>query len=101
MKKPIFERVILYARQHRASQGVYETLHRLIDYLKNERLEVLQDRDTACYFDLPLPIVSRDKLSKHDLIVVVGGDGSLLSAARFAVQVQVPVIGIIEVVLDF
>ena len=31
---------------------------------------------------------------KHDLIVVVGGDGSLLSAARMAIKVNVPVIGI-------
>ena len=31
---------------------------------------------------------------KQDLIVVVGGDGSLLSAARMAIKVNVPVIGI-------
>lgn len=31
---------------------------------------------------------------KSDLIVVVGGDGSLLSAARMAIQVNTPVIGV-------
>ena len=31
---------------------------------------------------------------KQDLIVVVGGDGSMLSAARMAIKVNVPVIGI-------
>jgi NAD+ kinase len=30
----------------------------------------------------------------HDLIIVIGGDGSLLSAARLAVNVNTPVIGI-------
>ena len=29
-----------------------------------------------------------------DLIIVVGGDGSLLSAARMAIKVNTPVIGI-------
>ncbi len=31
---------------------------------------------------------------KQDLIIVVGGDGSLLSAARMAIKVDTPVIGI-------
>jgi len=95
MTKKKFKRVILYARQHRANQGVNETLHRLIDYLQVQQIDAFLDIDTASSFDLPLPILEREAMGKkQDLIIVVGGDGSLLSAARMAIQVNVPVIGI-------
>lgn len=95
MTKQKFKRVILYARQHRANQGVNETLQRLIDYLQEQQVDAFLDCDTASSFDHSLPTLARDAMGgKQDLIVVVGGDGSLLSAARMAIKVNVPVIGI-------
>ncbi|WP_419419643.1 NAD(+) kinase [Legionella sp. D16C41] len=93
--KPKFERVILYARHHRANYGVNETLERLVHFLQSEHIEILVDKDTATSFTTDLPIISREQMGQSkDLIVVVGGDGSLLSAARMAVGIDVPVIGI-------
>src|ERR1700722_13771166 len=93
--KQKFKRVILYARQHRANEGVTESLHRLIGFLQNQQIETFQDLDTSAHFHMDLPILKREEMGqKHDLIVVVGGDGSLLSAARMAILVNVPVIGI-------
>ncbi|MDI1351491.1 MAG: NAD(+) kinase [bacterium] len=90
-----FKRVILYARQHRANQGVSESLNRLVDFLATQKIAIFQDIDTSLSFELNIPILSRDDMGhKHDLIIVVGGDGSLLSAARMAVKVNTPVIGI-------
>lgn len=95
MVKQTFKRVILYARQHRANQDVNETLQRLVEYLQGLALTTFLDCDTAASFDLALPVLPRDEMGeKDDLIVVVGGDGSLLSAARMAITVNVPVIGI-------
>lgn len=95
MTKQAFKRVILYARQHRASPGVSDSLHRLLDFLRRQQLECVQDVDTAASFDLDVPILPREEMGeKKDLIIVVGGDGSLLSAARMAIQVNTPVIGI-------
>ena len=94
MKKK-FERVILFARQHRANKGVNETLHRLIQFLAENAIETYLDNDTSAHFSLDLPMLSEAQMGKkHDLIIVVGGDGSLLSAARMAIKVNVPVIGI-------
>lgn len=90
-----FKRVILYARQQRANQDVVETLQQITAYLKQRNLAIYLDQDTAECCDLDVPVLPRkDMTSEHDLIVVVGGDGSLLSAAQIAILHHVPVIGI-------
>ena len=95
MTQKSFKRVILYARQHRANQGVNETLQRLVTFLQQHQVDAFLDNDTALGFSLPLPTLSRDKMGEDgDVVVVVGGDGSLLSAARMAIEVNVPVVGI-------
>lgn len=90
-----FKRAIVYARHYRASSEVIEGLHRLIDFLSHHEIEVVLDEDTASHFELSTPVLPRTEMGKSgDIIIVVGGDGSLLSAARMAVTVDVPVIGI-------
>jgi NAD+ kinase len=93
--KQKFNRIILYARQHRANQGVSEVLHRLIGFLEQRQVAIVQDSDTFSFFNLKVPVLARQEMGKpKDLIIVVGGDGSLLSSARLAIQVNTPVIGI-------
>lgn len=91
---PPFKRIILYARHHRANQGVSETLLRLVDFLATKKLNAFLDIDTALHFPIPLPTLDRAAMTSEDLIIVIGGDGSLLSAANLAIQKKVPVIGI-------
>lgn len=95
MKK--FQKIVLYARQRRSSTGVNETLKRLIAYWENhKKINVFLESETAKNFaDFSLPVADFDsKETDYDLIVVVGGDGSLLGAARLAVQQNIPIIGI-------
>ncbi|QRN02632.1 NAD(+) kinase [Legionella sp. MW5194] len=93
--KQKFQRIIIYARQHRANQGVNESIERLVNFLHHQKIETYQDTETALHFKLNLPVLERSCMGKkQDLIIVVGGDGSLLSAARMAIKVNVPVIGI-------
>lgn len=93
--KQKFKRAIIYARQHRVNQDVSESLHKLIQFLNQQKIEIVQDIETSSFFDLKLPVLPRNDMGKkEDLIIVVGGDGSLLSAARMAIKVNAPIIGI-------
>lgn len=92
-----FHKIILYARQRHATSGVYETLQRLTTYWqKCPQVAVFLESETARHFaNLSLPIADLNaKDISCDLIVVVGGDGSLLGAARLAVQKGIPIVGI-------
>ena len=78
------------------SPGVAETLNTLVDYLKHHKHELLIEAETAtALIDTSLPIVSREELGKRcNLVIVVGGDGSLLHAAHAVVNDEVPVLGV-------
>ena len=76
--------------------SVTETLKALVAYLKQLGKEIVIDEETASSLNDPvLPTVPREELSKRcDLLIVVGGDGSLLHAAHTVVKDEVPVLGI-------
>lgn len=97
-----FQRIILYARHHRATAYVTESLQRIVTFLASLKLETVLAPETASSFPMPLPVVAKEEMDEtRDLIVVVGGDGSLLSAARMAIEVKVPIIGINRGTLGF
>ncbi|MBX3709351.1 MAG: NAD(+) kinase [Gammaproteobacteria bacterium] len=76
--------------------GVIETLKALISYLRNLNQEILIDSETAdALEDTSLVCINRSELSKRcNLLIVVGGDGSLLHAAHTIVNDEIPVLGI-------
>ena len=77
------------------SPGVKETLKTLIDYLNKLNKKILVESETALAIADQTTSVSKDQLGKQcDLVIVVGGDGSLLNAAHTLVKDEVPVLGI-------
>lgn len=76
--------------------GVKETLKALIQYLTDLHKSILVDEETAlCLSDDTIQCISREEISQQcDLLIVVGGDGSLLQAAHIAAQNEVPVLGV-------
>lgn len=76
--------------------GVGGTLAKLSSYLKQRHIEVLLDDGTAQL--LPghgLETGSRDEIGRRcDLVIVVGGDGTLLNAARSLVGFGIPLLGV-------
>lgn len=76
--------------------GVIETLKAVIQYLSHLNKKILVEAETAAALeDDSLLTVSREQIGEVcELLIVVGGDGSLLQAARMVVQYEVPILGI-------
>lgn len=79
-----------------ANSDVADTLNQLVGYLKQRNLNVvLEDNAANVLPNHGLPVHTHDALgSKCDLAIVVGGDGSMLTAARALAKHQVPVVGV-------
>lgn len=89
-----FKTIGIYGRVRNA--GVTESLKSLIAYLNSLSQEVILDSETAASLDgLDVRAVPPERLSKEcQLLIVVGGDGSLLHAAHSVIQDEIPVLGI-------
>jgi len=89
-----FNRIAIVGRP--GHRGVAETCTRLMRFLSDQKVRVVMDSTTAELADSAGPeIVDREALSANcDLVIVVGGDGSMLKIAKFVVPDDVPVIGI-------
>lgn len=89
-----YQRILLAGRS--GVPGVEETLDALAQRLTERRLEVYCTEGTAELIQShSITALAEDQLAgKIDLVVVVGGDGSLLQAAHFAAKQDLPVVGI-------
>jgi len=75
---------------------VVEAINNLSNYLTEKNLEVYIDKITSeLNLDLPHPVLDRQELGRTvDLAVIIGGDGTLLNAARSLVSFDVPLLGV-------
>jgi NAD+ kinase len=76
--------------------GVPETVNALYRFLKQRKAQVALEVDTAkMLVDAETPVLAtQEQLADYQLIIVVGGDGSLLNAAHLALPYDLPVLGI-------
>ncbi len=90
-----FQRVILYARHHHSNRTVVTSIKKLIKFFKEIDLPVFLETSTSIRLDLDIPTLANSEFQKDsDLLIVIGGDGSLLSASRLASENGIPVIGV-------
>lgn len=90
--RKIRKAVIVSKVYHRPVGGAITEVASL---LRRLGVEAYTDQSTAVGFNLDdIQILSRRGMKEADLIIVVGGDGSLLGASRSLVDLQVPVLGI-------
>ena len=77
-------------------KGVVTSLKRLTSYLVNKEKSVFVDEATARLLDNPSAnVVTKSELSVScDLVIVVGGDGSMLNVSKYVASADVPVIGV-------
>src|SRR5438034_5751330 len=67
----------------------------LVQWLHKHKYQVVVDRETEAYAT-GVDVVPRDEISSRPLsfVVVLGGDGTLLSAARAVAKAGIPVLGV-------
>ena len=79
----------------RQDERLKQTLASLLDYLDHHGIEYLLDETMAQAGYRRKDTVSRKTLATHcDLVIVVGGDGTLLGAARSLVEADIPLLGV-------
>jgi NAD+ kinase len=67
----------------------------LIDWLRKRDLEVFIDKETASTLSGPQKCITRNEMSSAvDLLVVLGGDGTLLATARVLAGKPVPILAV-------
>lgn len=92
LSKPIKSVVIVSKVYTRPMIG---PIRAIAQYLQSKGVEVFLDQNTAVGFNISeIPCLSRKAMKEKDLIVVVGGDGTVLGAARTLVDLKVPMLGV-------
>ena len=73
-----------------------QILHELTAWLEGHGFESLLDPDSANYLDRPDDAVERREMPDHtpDVVIALGGDGTLLSAARAFACTDTPILGV-------
>ncbi len=67
----------------------------LIELLRAHKIEVFVDKETQACIDTKAPVLAREAIGeKIDLLIVLGGDGTLLSAARALGTHKVPILAV-------
>ena len=89
-----FKKIGLVGR--RQQDGLDVVLQELLELLGRRGHEVfLEDRLGELIPDTGLRLASRDEIGEaSDLVIVAGGDGSMLSAARTMAKYETPVLGV-------
>lgn len=90
-KRPIKKVGIITKRNNKAFAGV---IKKLVRCLKKHKVEIFFDNNSAQYFKKTEGLKKEQILKKADLVVTMGGDGTLLKTARRMVNRKVLVLGV-------
>jgi NAD+ kinase len=94
MSPPVpFQSVGIISRPRRSNLAV--VVPPLLDWLESRGIKVLYDTETASALQDCSKGIERDQVAKNSqLLLVLGGDGTLLAAARVAAPLDIPILPI-------
>lgn len=97
----LFQRIGIMGRYRRILPQ--DTVKAIMDFLQPLVSEIFVEVETARLLHIrDAKVLPREELAKAvDLILVVGGDGSLLGAAKAAIATKIPVVGVNRGTLGF
>lgn len=94
-KMPVFSTIALMGRSN--NPNIQNTLETLMGLLTAQKVKIILDEKYAQLIHAPhqiYPSLKNTPYSEIDLVIVIGGDGSLLQSAREVVPYNIPIIGI-------
>lgn len=71
-----------------------DVLNKLITWLESHKIEAVLDVDTANIVNIKSKYQKPQIASLVDMIIVLGGDGTLLSVARLTIEKGIPILGV-------
>jgi len=80
--------------KYKREKEVREILTDLVAWLRQRGLQPILEQDLAALLGYPDALSREDLPAASDLIVVLGGDGTLLSIARLVKNYGVPILGV-------
>jgi NAD+ kinase len=87
------KRIGIISKPKKAEIG--ELVMPLLEWLRKRELEVFIDKETASTLPTPEKCITRNEMaSAVDLLVVLGGDGTLLATARVLAGKPVPILAV-------
>src|SRR5512147_2493156 len=97
--QPAFRRVALVGKQ---TPEVAQSLRALRDFLRQRGCEVTIEKETAASMGASGAVAEFDEIGRAcDLAIVIGGDGTMLAAARNLARHEVPLAGVNQGRLGF
>jgi NAD+ kinase len=97
--QPVFRRIALIGKR---TPEIAQSVRTLRDFLRARGCEVLLERDTAANAGEAAGAASYEEIGRGaDLAIVIGGDGTMLAAARNLAPHKVPLAGVNQGRLGF
>jgi len=78
------------------AKHIHDQLNVLVDYLKKNNHQIFIESKTQQQAKLEgVESIALNDMTQHaDLVIVIGGDGTMLGVARFVVDANIPLVGI-------